>query len=201
MFNGYPIWKKNGAQINTINTQTVFLKRSRYPPNISPLRVSFFCAYYMVLGWYFWILYYSNLFEKETCLFIYFHLAEPSRGPGAPAALLPLTSVHSRVPWGQLDDFGAVHSVLQCIKIHSLWFLFWNSVELFKLQHRRERLSFSLYQKSENQSKRKSHRCLRAQQPCLSPPEMFRFHSKHSSNCGWTQSVTGCQPLLTDPTH
>lgn len=52
-----------------------------------------------------------------------FHLAEPSRGPGAPAVLQPLTSVHSRVPQGQLVSISAMQSVSQCIKIHLLQFL------------------------------------------------------------------------------
>lgn len=46
-------------------------------------------------------------------MFTYFHLAKPSRGPGAPAVTLPLTSVYSRVPQGQSIS-------VQCILCYSV---------------------------------------------------------------------------------
>lgn len=52
-------------------------------------------------------------------MFIYFHFC---RGPGAPAARLPLASVHSRMPRGHSDGISAVHYVSRCITIFFFFF-------------------------------------------------------------------------------
>lgn len=65
----------------------------------------------------------DHLVGKETCLFISIFVGT-STGPGAPAAPLPLVSVHPRMPRGQSDGISTVHYVSRCIMITFFFFFF-----------------------------------------------------------------------------